>query len=398
MSSDESSCGAGSWDGTMGGLHDWFLTEAWRAETPEALTAAFGHALNAAGIPVWRIQVGLRTLHPQLIGENYTWRRDGDGIRTSRTTRETVRSEMFLHSPLAPIFAGAGAVRRRLLGEHADPDYPILRELAAAGATDYVAFPMAFPDGQMNAITFATRARSGFGTAGLAAIGESLGLLGRLYEAHIQRSNARTLLETYLGRRSGGRVLEGSVHRGDGEDIEAAIWLADLRDSTTMIERLPRPLYLDMLNVFFDATAGSVAGRGGEVLKFIGDAVLAIFPVEGDGADACGRALTAARDALARLDGINEHRDAGRPVLRAALALHIGSVAFGNVGTGDRLDFTATGPAVNQTTRLAEVCKRYDRPLLASGGFAALGKGGLVPFDRIGLRGSSGEMEVYAPA
>ena len=382
----------------MGGLHDWFLSEAWRAETPDALTAAFGRALNAVGVQVWRIQVGLRTLHPQLIGENYAWRSDVEGVRTFHATRETLRSEAFRRSPLAPIFEGAGAVRRRLVGEHADLDYPILRELAAEGATDYVALPMTFSDGQLNVVTFATRAGSGFGTDGLGTIAESLGLLGRLYEAHTLRSSARTLLETYLGHRSGSRVLHGSVHRGDGEDIEAAIWLADLRDSTSMIEGLPRPLYLDMLNVFFDATAGSVADRGGEVLKFIGDAVLAIFPVEGDGTDACGRALTAARDALARLDGINEHRDAGRPALRAALALHIGSVAFGNVGTGDRLDFTATGPAVNQTTRLAEVCKRYDRPLVASGTFASLAKGGLVPFDRIGLRGSSGEMEVCAPA
>ena len=153
-------------------------------------------------------------------------------------------------------------------------------------------------------------------------------------------------------------MLEGSIRRGDGEEIEAAVRFADLRGSTAMAERLPRGLYPDALNAFFDATAGSVADRGGEVLKFIGDAVLAIFPVEESSPDACVRALAAARGALARLDGLNEYRDPEWPALGAVLALHLGAASFGNIGTADRLDFTAIGPAVNETARLAEATSR----------------------------------------
>ena len=383
--------------GGMASLHDWLVGAAWECSSPGALTAAYGQALNAAGVPVWRVQVGLRTLHPLLVAENHTWRADGDGVEVAYTTRETVSSDAFLRSPLAPLYEGAGAIRCRLAGEHAALDYPVLHDLAAAGATDYAALPMSFSDGQLNAVTFATRNVRGFTTEALGRISASVGLLGRLFEVHILRATACTLLDTYLGQRSGRRVLEGSIRRGDGEEIEAAVWFADLRGSTAMAERLPRGLYLDALNTFFDATAGSVADRGGEVLKFIGDAVLAIFPVEGSRPDACMRALAAARGALARLDGLNEYRDPEWPELRAALALHLGAVSFGNIGTADRLDFTAIGPAVNETARLAEACKQAGRPLLASHAFAAALPDSFAPLDRFRLRGVAEAMQVFVP-
>ena len=382
----------------MASLHDWLIGAAWECESPGALTAAYGQALNAAGIPVWRVQVGLRTLHPLLVAENHTWRADADGVQVAYATRETVSSDAFLRSPLAPLYEGAGAIRRRLAGDYAMLDYPILRELAEAGATDYAALPMSFSGGQLNAVTFATRDAGGFTTEALGRISGSVGLLGRLFEVHILRATAGTLLDTYLGKRSGRRVLEGSIRRGDGEEIEAAVWFADLRGSTAMAERLPRGLYLDALNAFFDATAGSVADRGGEVLKFIGDAVLAIFPVEGSRPDACMRALAAARGALARLNGLNEYRDPEWPELRAALALHLGAVSFGNIGTADRLDFTAIGPAVNETARLADACKLAGRPLLASHAFAAGLPDAFAPLDRFRLRGVAETMQVFVPA
>ncbi len=182
----------------MTSLHDWLVGAAWECGSPGALTAAYGQALNAAGIPVWRVQVGLRTLHPQLVAENHTWRADADGVEVAYATRETVSSDAFLRSPLAPLYEGAGAIRRRLAGEHAVLDYPVLRDLAAAGATDYAALPMSFSDGQLNAVTFATRDAGGFTTGALGRIAGSVGLLGRLFEVHILRATAGTLLDTYL--------------------------------------------------------------------------------------------------------------------------------------------------------------------------------------------------------
>ncbi|MCY4501550.1 MAG: adenylate/guanylate cyclase domain-containing protein, partial [Alphaproteobacteria bacterium] len=182
-------------------LHDWLVGAAWECSSPGALTAAYGQALNAAGVPVWRVQVGLRTLHPLLVAENHTWRADADAVQVAYATRETVSSDAFLRSPLAPLYEGAGAIRCRLAGEHAALDYPVLHGLAAAGATDYAALPMSFSDGQLNAVTFATRDARGFTTEALGRISASVGLLGRLFEVHILRATACTLLDTYLGQR-----------------------------------------------------------------------------------------------------------------------------------------------------------------------------------------------------
>jgi adenylate cyclase len=214
-------------------------------------------------------------------------------------------------------------------------------------------------------------------------------------EVHSLRHTAKTLLDTYLGVHTGGRVLEGRIRRGDGEVIPAVIWWADLRGSTTLAETLPREAYLRALNRFFEATAGVVAEHGGEVLKFIGDAVMAIFPLKDD-PDAASHALAAAREALARIERLEaEPADAGAPRAQIALALHQGEVNYGNVGIAGRLDFTVTGPAVNEVARLEGLSKSLDRPVVASGAFAKLVPGRLESLGRHRLRGVSAEQEVF---
>jgi adenylate cyclase len=189
-------------------------------------------------------------------------------------------------------------------------------------------------------------------------------------------------------------VLQGRIRRGDEERIPAVVWMADLRGSTSLQERLPRGHYLELLNEFFESTAGSALEAGGEVLKFIGDAVLAIFPLLED-PEAPLRALAAARGALARLGRYNDACRDGEPRLAMALALHLGEVHYGNIGIPGRLDFTATGPVVNEVARIEDLCKRLGKPVLASGVLAALAGGELVSLGSHALRGVEQPVEVF---
>jgi adenylate cyclase len=374
---------------------DWLMRDAWEASSTEELLARLARQIAAEGIPLMRANLLVRTLHPQVMGAVHVWTRDDDRVEHYELSHEVQEEERFLESPFAHIFEGRGGLRRRLTGADARLDFPILRELAEQGAVDYVALPLTFSDGKIHALTLATDAPSGFDVASLGHIHELLPLLSRLLEVHLLRHTARTLLETYLGRGTGERVLDGLIRRGDGEVIPAVIWWADLRGSTALAERLPRQRYLQVLNRFFESTAGVVIEHGGEVLKFIGDAVMAIFPLR-EYPDAGSRALDAADEALAFLSRFNAARsDPSEPALEIALALHQGEVNYGNVGVAGRLDFTVTGPAVNEVARLEGLSKTLKRTVVASAEFAKLVPGRLESLGRHELRGVSERQEVF---
>lgn len=253
-------------------------------------------------------------------------------------------------------------------------DYPILSELLAEGATDYVALPLNFSDGQINILSLVSDEPGGFSTNQLGYLYEILPHLGRLIEAHSQRLSSLTLLQTYLGRSTGERVLNGSVKRGDGEDIDTIIWFSDLRDSTRLAHTLPREVYLATLDQYIHCVAGSVMEQGGEVLKFIGDAVLAIFPIEGETKFGATSAQdnSAVRQAYQHMEGVNETRRVkGEPELAFGTGLHRGNITYGNIGTNKRLDFTVIGPSVNEASRIEGLCKKLGEPVLASSAFAA---------------------------
>jgi uncharacterized protein (DUF427 family)/class 3 adenylate cyclase len=389
---------------------DWLLREAWEAIATEELVARLARRLVEVGFPLWRLRFIIRTLHPQLMGTSYTWRRDADTVTITTASHRVAETEAFIDSPLFVVFQGAGGIRRRLEGPDARLDFPVVKELQAEGATDYVAMPLLFSDGQINAITIASDRPGGFTTGDLGQVYEILPLLSRLFEVQAMRLTMKTILDTYLGTRTGERVLAGLIKRGDGTDIPAVIWYVDLRDSTAMAESMERSRYLGALNDFFECTAGVVLDHGGEVLKFIGDAVLAIFPVQSDravaasgsedaAAAACRVALEAARAALDRLAVLNRDR-AGRdePPLRCALALHLGEVTYGNIGVAKRLDFTVIGPAANEAARLSGLCKSLRQAVLASEEFARHAPGHLVELGRHSLRGVSGERGVFGLA
>jgi adenylate cyclase len=264
---------------------------------------------------------------------------------------------------------------------------------------------MLFSDGRINAVTVAADRAGGFTTGELQRISESMALLGRLFEVHVLRRTARTILETYLGHLTGERVLDGQIKRGDGEDMHAVIWFCDLRGSTKLAERLPRSQYLALLNEYFEAMAGAVLANGGEVLSYIGDAVLAIYPIGAPGdcvmpcprhVKACELALAAAMDAMGRMDALNGDRAAkGERPLRFGIALHLGDVMYGNIGVPERLSFTVIGSATNQASRIESMTKVLDKQLLVSSAIADVIPGRLVSLGFHALRGVSEPCEIF---
>lgn len=218
--------------------------------------------------------------------------------------------------------------------------------------------------------------------------------------------DAKELLYTYLGKRTGERVLSGLVKRGDGEKIYAVIWYCDLRDSTPLAESMPLESFLSILNDFFDCMAGAVLDHGGEILRFIGDAALAIFPIGGTTESlrevciptegACERALNAARDAHSRIEALNKQRKIqGEPPLGFGLGLHVGEVMYGNIGVPDRLEFTVIGSAANEAARLEALCKELDQPILISWEFPRCFPDQMSSLGLHRLRGVSTPKEIF---
>ncbi len=387
-------------------LVGWLLAEAHAAPSARDLAERFAAALLAAGIPIWRLWISIRTLHPQLLGTDYIWEDNGKGVRQNTITRDVLTDPSYLESPVKAVFEGAGGLRRRLDVASPTLDYPIVRELHAQGATDYVAMPLPFSSGQINGISLTTRRAGGFSTADLGHVYEVLPLLSRVFEVHAMRQNAVNLLDVYLGRQSGARVLDGLVKRGDGEDVHAVIWFSDLRESTRLADSMPRAAFLRLLDQYFDCAAGAVLEHGGEVLRFIGDASLAIFPISearggaGNGSPqavrACETALAAALDAQGRLEAVNRERAAAaEPAIGMGIGLHVGDVLYGNIGTAERLEFSVIGAAANEAARIEGMCKSLGTSLVVSQAFARHVPQRLRSLGRHALRGVGTPQELY---
>ncbi len=393
-------------------LVPWLVREAWHAATTQDLVARFVESARAADVPLYRLAIVIRTLHPQLTGASYVWQCETAEVKESFVAHEILHSEQYLNSPLVPIFEGAGGIRRRLDGPDPRLDFAILRQLHEEGVTDYVAMPLLFSDGQINALTLATQRAGGFTTEHLGHLYEILPTLSRLFEVHALRNTSVTLLETYLGKHSGRRVLNGHVKRGDGEDIHAVIWFCDLRESTALADSMSREHFLQLLNRFFDCVAGAVMDHDGEVLRFVGDAALAIFPIErlpasdvagpaeralSPTARACTNAIAAAYEALRRMDADNAMRTAaGEAPLRFGIALHLGDVTYGNIGTATRLEFTVIGSAANEAARIEALCKQLGEPVLLSAEFARNHPGDWISLGKHRLRGIAEPQELFS--
>ncbi|MGB8308115.1 MAG: adenylate/guanylate cyclase domain-containing protein, partial [Pseudolabrys sp.] len=270
-------------------------------------------------------------------------------------------------------------------------DYPVLHDLRDEGVTDYVVAPLHFSGGEVHFSSWATRQPGGFTDAEIEVIESLIAPLARVAEIRAWYRVAGNLLTTYVGKNAGGRVLAGHIRRGDTEAIHAAIWLSDMRGFTMLADTLPPQDLVDLLNRYFDCQVPAIVEHGGEVLKYMGDGLLAIFPV-GAAALKAGRA---ARNQIAAL-GASDGNGSG---LRFGLALHVGDVLFGNIGSGNRLDFTCIGPAVNLAARLEKLAGRLGRTMLASEDFVDhCGDDGLQPIGRFAGAGFAAEQMVYGLA
>lgn len=350
-------------------LSDWILREAGYCATREELVKNLGRKFVDSGIAVFRINITIWSLHPMIAGVNFIWHRDSDEVVISEPSYDLFTNPAYLNSPLNLVTKGLGGVRQLLNVDEAEFKFSIMQDLKDQGATDYVAMPLRFSDGKFHSMTLTSDHVNGFTTQNLGLIFECVGVISRFFEVLTLRANQVTLLDTYLGPRTGQKVLEGDIRRGKGENIQAVILFSDLRNSSRLAETLPRAKYLQLLNLYFETILGPITENGGEVLKFIGDAVLAIFPVKDnldDRANQAQKALLAARQSVDLLiDTTSEQLldvDFG-------IALHIGEVTYGNVGSQDRLDFTVIGPAVNLASRIEDLCKSTGHRILLSSDF-----------------------------
>jgi adenylate cyclase len=341
------------------------------ALAPVELFRELCERLADSGVPLFRASGALPTLHPQHFTRGLTWVR-GEGASETAREHGLLQTAAYRDSPVFLIHQGAAAIRRRLDRPETVLDFPILHELKALGATDYVVLPLRFTRGRPSFISWATDRPGGFAAGELALLSDLMPLIALRFEIEAGRQMMRDLLATYLGANAAGKVLAGTVQRAQGEVIRAAVWFCDLRGFTAMADRMaPRDL-IATLDDFLECMARPVQERGGEVLKFIGDGMLAIFRIEGaDSAQACRTALAAAFEARERLHVLNQGRalEGGVP-LRAGIALHLGEVVYGNIGAKDRLDFTVIGRAVNEVARIEASCAKLGRSLIASAAFA----------------------------
>jgi len=376
---------------------DWLIEGAPDVGQPEDVLAGLCARLVAGGLPLHRVAVFVRTLHPNVMGRRFLWRA-GVGVEISERPHELLETDSYLASPIALVFGGHGTVRRRLVDPDCPDDFGIIEELRAEGITDYLIQPLRFANGEIHAVSWTTVWATGFSDDDLAALEAILAPFARVTEIYALRRTATTLLSTYVGRDAGGRILQGRIRRGDIERIHAVILLADLRGFTALSDRLPGEQVIALLNSYFDGLVPPIEAGGGEVLKFTGDGLLAIFPVADDPQAPCRAALAAAADAQAALAAANEVRAArGETVLRAGMALHVGEVLYGNIGSADRLDFTTIGPAVNLTARLETLARDLGRDLLVSAAFAEACPDAVSALGTYPLRGFRTPQAVFAP-
>ena len=375
---------------------DWLLHKGRHLADPEALVGELCARVRAAGMPIDRVAFFFGTLHPQYFGIAMHW--DGAKVRILKASYQMGETEEVRNSPARRITQGERIIRRRLEQADCPLDFPILQELREAGVTDYVIAEVVFGNGNRNSVSLATRRPGGFTEHDVAEVQRLLHPFGMAMEIHVGRGLSRTLLETYLGRISGARVLEGQIKRGDGRSIDAVIWFSDLRDSTPLSAALGERRFLELLNDYFEATAGAVLEHGGEVLRFIGDASLAVFPTSREAPRAaCERAVAAARAARDRARESNaKRRKAGLPPFACGVGLHLGRVLYGNIGTPSRLEFSVIGAAANEAARIEGLCKETGQDVVLSESVRAQLGEAWPSLGKFELRGVAQPMEIYS--
>lgn len=376
---------------------DWIVTEGRLEPDLGRFVDRLMTRVVDAGLPIWRFYVGLQLVHPQMVATGVLWRR-GQGYEEVPRLHGVLSSPAYIGSPMQEVRNTGGPIRY-CLTDLPEGAHTVLHELKAGGGIDYVAFPMRLGrQGSIPVASFATDRASGFSDEDVADLKRLTDMMGAVAEIFIYRNIAETVTDTYLGHIVGEQILSGLIKRGDGKEINAVLWFSDLRDFTGLNERMAAGDLLELLNNYLQLVGDALKAHGGEILKFIGDGVMAYFPAE----DALflpyvtNNAIAAARRLIEDIEAANEARAAGgHDPVRCGVGLHVGPVTFGNIGTEDRLDFTVIGPAVNRAARLESLTKQLGVPILASAEFNAASTVPLKSLGKHALRGVPEPVEVF---
>ncbi|PSH62940.1 adenylate/guanylate cyclase domain-containing protein [Phyllobacterium brassicacearum] len=388
----------GVWPTQRRKILDWLVTETRNERFIDNILVGMCKRLLDAGVPVTRATLHFRTHHPQWLGARILWRKGMSEAEIRTFDYGVEETAQYLNSPIYEINNGAPVVRRRLDEPKEDgPRYPLYDELQADGYTDYIAWPLDHTLDKRHVVTFATDRAGGFSEDHLAFLADLLPALALVSEIRLKNRLARTLLETYVGPHASEQILAGATTRGSGVTVGAAILICDLRNFTAISDLWPRDDVIELLNGYFDAMSGPIERHGGEILKFMGDGLLAIFPLSDPAA--CANLLQAISEAQTSVAEMNdENTRNGREALGYGIGVHVGDVMYGNIGSRKRLDFTVIGPAVNVASRLESLTKEIKRPILLSKAFVEMA-GCISELENLGsfpLRGVGEPIDVYA--
>ncbi|MGV1837124.1 adenylate/guanylate cyclase domain-containing protein [Rhizobium rhizogenes] len=388
----------GTWPTKRSKILDWLIQDTREQRFIDNILVDLCERLRAAGVPVGRATLHFRTLHPQWLGARILWRTGLEEADITTFSYGVEKTPQFLLSPMNEIFNGALEVRQQL--EQPGPGgfaYALYDEMRAEGLTEYIAWPIYHTLGKRHIATFASDAPGGFTEEHVTFLKDLLPALTLVTEIRLKNILARTLLRTYVGPHASEQILAGATTRGSGTTVGAAILICDLRDFTTISDMWPRDDVIELLNGYFDAMSEPIEKHGGEILKFMGDGLLAIFPLSNP--DACANLLRAIDEAAAAVAALNEENSRnGREVLRYGVGVHVGDVMYGNIGSSTRLDFTVIGPAVNIASRLETLTKEVKRPVLLSKAFVDMA-GCAAEMESLGafpLKGLGERVDVFA--
>ncbi len=374
----------------------WMCDGAPPSADARVIVQTIGDRLLAAGIRIDRFALFIFTLHPNILGRRFSWSPGGD-VDLLTADFSLFDTDEYADNPLPDVIREKQPIRRKLADPECPRDYKILGELEAEGYTDYLAQPLIYTTGEVHVATWSTKVPGGYSDAAIAALEKIRLPLARLTETYMLRLNAAILLSTYVGRGTGGRILHGRIKRGDTEILRAVILFADLKGFTDLSNTLDGDRVIELLNVFYDAVGPEVEANGGEILKFMGDGMLAMFPVEETRRKAvCQAAIEALSAAKTTLRAANRQTDRGNPELDFRASLHVGDIHYGNIGSTNRLDFTAIGPAVNLAARLLSAASGLNCDLVVSADVAELLPDRTTKIGTVDLRGFDMPQPVHA--
>jgi len=386
------------------GIEDWLIGQALGTPNMADMFGEMCVRLRACNVPVDRAMLAWSTLHPLIEAEIAFWE-SGSDVQHERITHAEEETEDWLQSPVrAVLVSGEPLLRRRLVNANAPLDFPLLKTLSETGYTDYMVMPTEFeipaiPNDFATTgiiVSWASKDEDGFSDDALTAIQYIQKRLALAARATIEGQITKTIAETYLGKIAGNKVLNGQIRHGDGQTVDAVIFFSDMRNSTAIAELLGPDAYLNYLNTYFEATAGAVLDQGGEVLDFIGDAVLGVFPIGDNGLDAAVRtAIDTADDSRERLKALNADPALAHP-LKAGIALSVGSVMFGNIGVAHRLTFSVIGQTVHAAARIESLTKTVATDVLMTEDIARLAGSRSRPVGSFELSGFTDPQPLFA--